>query len=266
MPTYLAAVPFTDLPHLRRIVLGGEALHLGPLEQWIGRYDVANAYGPTETCVEALVAEHLSPGEDPVPIGRPLPGVRAWVLDAHQQPVPAGEAGELYLGGQGLTTGYLDRPEETAEAFLLLRLPGPDGQERVYRTGDRVQQRPDGQYMFLGRVDSQLNLGGVRAAALLTDQAASGRPRLVLHVETDDTGLPARLHKQLANQLPPSAVPALITARPSLPSTSTGKIDRLALSHTACELTAPDTGATGPDPQRSASCSISEPSRRDADR
>ncbi|MYV88673.1 AMP-binding protein, partial [Streptomyces sp. SID1034] len=78
-PTYLAAAPFTELPRLRRIVLGGEALHPGPLDQWISRYDVANAYGPTETCVDAIVAQHVCPGEDPVPIGRPLPGVRAWV-------------------------------------------------------------------------------------------------------------------------------------------------------------------------------------------
>ncbi|MEE1744065.1 non-ribosomal peptide synthetase [Streptomyces sp. JV184] len=251
-PTYLAAAPFTELPRLRRIVLGGEALHPGPLKQWIGRYDVANAYGPTEACVEAIVTEHVRPGEDPVPIGRPLPGVRAWILDGHQQPVPAGQAGELYLGGQGLATGYLGRPRETARAFLLLRLPGSDSErrlERVYRTGDRVRQRPDGQYVFLGRVDNQLNLGGVRlepteveraatqlpgvrAAVLLTDRGASGRSRLVLHVEADDTDLPVRLRRQLADRLPPSAVPARIIARPALPRISSGKIDRRALATT----------------------------------
>ncbi|MFJ4774045.1 non-ribosomal peptide synthetase [Streptomyces uncialis] len=259
-PTCLAAAPFTELPRLRRIVLGGEELHPRPLERWIGRYDVANAYGPTETCVDAIVAEHVHPGEDPVPIGRPLPGVRAWILDAHRQPVPAGQAGELHLGGQGLATGYLDRSEETADAFPLLHLPGVDGEERVYRTGDRVRQRPDGQYVFLGRVDGRLNIGGVRlepaeveraaarlsgvrTAVLLTGQAGSGRPRLVLHVETDDPGLGPRLRAQLADRLPPTAVPALITAHSSLPRTASGKIDRVALARTAC---APDTAVRGP--------------------
>ncbi|MFJ5045561.1 non-ribosomal peptide synthetase [Streptomyces anulatus] len=262
-PTYLAAAPFTELPHLRRIVLGGEALHPGPLEQWISRYDVANAYGPTEACVDAIVHRRVNPGEAPVPIGFPLPGVRAWVLDDDQQPVAAGVAGELYLGGAGLATGYLHSPGETAKAFLLLRLPGPDGArrpERVYRTGDVVRQQPwDNRYVYLGRADDQLNLGGVRlepaeieqaatqmpgvrAAALLTDRGTSGRPRLVLHVETDDTDLPERLREQLTDRLPPTAVPALITARPALPRTSSGKIDRRALAAAEPEPTSPEKG------------------------
>lgn len=265
-PTVLAATPFTELPCLRRIVLGGEALHPGPLAQWIGRYEVANAYGPTETCVHALVAEHVSPGEEPAPIGRPLPGLRAWVLDTNGRPVPAGTTGELYLGGQGLAAGYLDRAEETAHAFLLLRLPGQDGRrrpERVYRTGDRVRQLPDGQYVFLGRIDDQLNVGGVRlepaeveqaaaqvpgvrAAALLADEATSGRGRLVLYVETDDVDLPARLREQLAGQLPPPAVPALIIAYPALPRTSSGKIDRRALPPVPPEPAGPDSAAAEP--------------------
>lgn len=266
-PTYLAAAPFTDLPHLRRIVLGGEALHPGPLAAWISRYDVANAYGPTEACVDAIVHEHVAPGEGPVPVGRPLPGVRAWVLDTYQRPVPVGATGELYLGGEGLATGYLHRPGETAKAFLLLHLPGPGGgrrTERVYRTGDVVRQRPeDRRYVFLGRVDGQLNLGGVRlepgeveraaaqaagvrAAVLLTDQSATGRPRLVLHVETDDPDLPTRLRKHLAAQLPPSVVPALIIGRPCLPRTTSGKIDRRALAATAPDAAAPYVKEAGP--------------------
>ncbi|MDQ1031459.1 amino acid adenylation domain-containing protein [Streptomyces umbrinus] len=251
-PTQLAATEFAELPELRRIVLGGEALRPEPLTAWLRAYKIANAYGPTEACLAALVAEHVSSGETPVPIGHPLPGVTAWILNEEQQPVPHGDTGELYLGGTGLADGYLGRDAETQQAFPLLELPLPDGgvgRVRVYRTGDRVWQRPDGQYVFVGRVDDQLNVGGVRlepgeveaaacrmpgvrAAALHAERPDDGaRHRLVLHVEADDVGLPPQLRRHLARVLPPSAVPALITVRARLPRTASGKIDRLALAH-----------------------------------
>ncbi|MFD4634811.1 AMP-binding protein, partial [Streptomyces sp. NPDC058284] len=126
-PAHLAAAPFTELPALRRIVCGGETLHPAPLAAWIARYRVSNAYGPTEACVDAVFAEHICPGEDPAPIGCPLPGVRAWVLDEQHHPVAEGQPGELYLGGQGLAEGYLGRPQATEAAFLQLDLPASGG-------------------------------------------------------------------------------------------------------------------------------------------
>ncbi|MCA1656431.1 MAG: AMP-binding protein, partial [Actinobacteria bacterium] len=96
-PSVLAALPEADLPTLRLIALGGEELHPGPLRYWITRHQVANPYGPTEATIEALVAPHVGM-EEPAPIGRPLPGVHAHVLDQAQRPVPAGGVGELYLG------------------------------------------------------------------------------------------------------------------------------------------------------------------------
>ncbi|WP_019061462.1 non-ribosomal peptide synthetase [Streptomyces prunicolor] len=251
-PTHLAATEFAELPELRRIVVGGEALRAEPLAPWLRAYEVANAYGPTEACVEAVVAERVSSGEGPVPIGRPLPGVTAWILDEGQRPVPHGYPGELYLGGAGLADGYLALDAETRQAFPLLELPLPEGgvgRVRVYRTGDRVWQRPDGQYVFVGRVDDQLNVGGVRlepgeveaaacqlpgvrAAVLHAEQPdGEARRRLVLHVEADDVDLAPHLRRHLAGVLPPSAVPALIIVRASLPRTASGKIDRLALAH-----------------------------------
>ncbi|MFF1678422.1 non-ribosomal peptide synthetase [Streptomyces sp. NPDC058256] len=269
-PTHLAATPFADLPCLQCIVLGGEAPRVEPLAAWIRRYNVANAYGPTEACVEAIVAERVSAEELSVPIGRPLPGVTAWILDEHQQPVLQGDAGELYLGGDGLAAGYLALPDETNRAFPHLELRFPDGllsRVRVYRTGDRVRQQQDGQYVFLGRMDDQLNLGGVRlepgeveaaatrmpgvrAAVLHAEQPDSGgRRRLVLHVEADDLGLPPRLRQHLASVLPPSGVPALIFVRPSLPRITSGKIDRLALARANAPATALTTTSSAPVPE-----------------
>ncbi|MFG1879586.1 non-ribosomal peptide synthetase [Sphaerisporangium sp. NPDC049003] len=250
-PTQLAATPAVELPHLRRIVLGGEALHPGPVAWWLERHEVANAYGPTEVCVQAFFADRIRPDDDPVPIGRPLPGVLACVLDEHRRPVAAGLPGELYLGGDGLATGYLGMPAATEQAFLDLRHPGDSShsaRHRLYRTGDRVRALPDGQLTFLGRIDDQINLGGVRlepgeveacavrmpgirAAALLAEPASNGRrPRLVLHIEgvqgEDTEHLPTALRLHLARQLPPTAVPALIICHTSLPRTASGKIDR----------------------------------------
>ncbi|MEV7885145.1 non-ribosomal peptide synthetase [Streptomyces sp. NPDC002817] len=249
-PTQLAAAEFAELPALRRIVLGGEALHPEPLAAWLRAYEVANAYGPTEACVEAMVAEHVRSNEASASIGHPLPGVTAWILDEDQEPVPYGDTGELYLGGTGLADGYLGLDAETQRAFPLLELPLADGgvgRVRVYRTGDRVRQRTDGQYVFAGRVDDQLNIGGVRLepgevetaacrmpgvrAAVLHAEQEDGvaRQRLVLHVEADDVDLAPRLRRHLASVLPPSAVPALVIVRAHLPRTVSGKIDRLAL-------------------------------------
>ncbi|MFF7249920.1 non-ribosomal peptide synthetase [Embleya sp. NPDC008237] len=241
-PTHLAATPFPDLPHLRRIVLGGEILHPAPLRPWLTRHRVANAYGPTEACVDALFDDHVHPHIDPAPIGRPLPGVRAWILDAHDRPVPDGDTGELHLAGEGMATGYLDMPDTTATAFPHLALPDEDRPQRVYRTGDRARALPDGRIVVLGRVDTQLNLGGVRlepgdveacatrlsgvrAAVLTCENTRQARPSLVLRVETT-THSPMTVRAHLAANLPPAAVPTTITCHPELARTTHGKLDR----------------------------------------
>src|SRR6266498_4584245 len=112
------------------------------------RVRVLNTYGPTETTVIATCAD-LTRADVRYrpPIGRPLPGTRACVLDEARRPVPAGAAGELYLGGAGLALGYLNRPELTAQRFVAHPRWG-----RLYRTGDRVRRRPDGELEFLGRL------------------------------------------------------------------------------------------------------------------
>ncbi|MGA5703067.1 amino acid adenylation domain-containing protein [Peterkaempfera bronchialis] len=246
-PSQLAATPApaAGLPDLRLIVLGGEALHVRPLGAWFtpGRR-IANAYGPTEAGIEAFLAPDIAPHADPVPIGRPLPGVVPLVLDDHGQPVPDGEAGELHLAGTGLADGYLHRPEETAAVFLTLTASATGQPVRIYRTGDRVRRLPDGQYTFLGRTDHQLNLHGVRlepgeieARALAHPEVRAavavldpGRQQITLHTETTNGLTPAALRRHLAEHLPPAAVPTHIVCRPQLPRTATGKLDRHALA------------------------------------
>jgi amino acid adenylation domain-containing protein len=142
-------------------VSGGEVLS-GELAQRLRDKTKAlwNAYGPTETTVWSS-AHRVSAEDDIVPIGRPLANTQFYVMDEHQLPVPPGVPGELYIGGDGVALGYLNHPELTAERFLPNPF-GPSGGSRLYRTRDRVRQRADGNFEFLGRLDHQVKLRGYR--------------------------------------------------------------------------------------------------------
>jgi amino acid adenylation domain-containing protein/non-ribosomal peptide synthase protein (TIGR01720 family) len=157
----LAALPADeDLPELRTLTVGGEALPVELAARWGQGRRLLNGYGPTEATIGATLAHDWDPARKP-PLGRALPGVRAHVLDARMELLPLGVPGELYLGGPGLARGYLGRPDLTAERFL----PDPFAVEpgrRLYRTGDRVRWLPDGQLDFLGRVDGQVKIRGYR--------------------------------------------------------------------------------------------------------
>ena len=153
---------------VRRVVIGGEAARRASAEDWrraAPGVRLLNTYGPTEATIvatwwEAPLAGDLSVGdtaEDTLPIGRPVPGVEAHVLGEDRRPVEDGEAGELWLGGAGLARGYHRRPELTAERFERLE----DGR-RLYRTGDRVRRRADGELEYLGRLDRQVKIAGHR--------------------------------------------------------------------------------------------------------
>jgi amino acid adenylation domain-containing protein len=158
-PSVLAVLSPDELPDLRTLVSAGEAVGPALVERWSEGRLFINAYGPTETTVGPCVAVCEPDGRTP-PIGRPLPGVRVWVLDAAGEPVPVGMPGELYVGGPGVARGYLHRPAQTAERFVPHPFAG--GGARLYRTGDRVRWRGDGQLEFLGRVDAQVKVRGFR--------------------------------------------------------------------------------------------------------
>jgi amino acid adenylation domain-containing protein len=230
-----------------KISAGGEALPRALAEELRSRSaSLWNVYGPTETTVWSSVLQ-LSPGEGPVPIGGPLWNTTFYVLDSGGQPLPIGIAGELYIGGDGLAPGYLDRPQLTAEKFVANPFSERPG-DRLYRTGDLVSWREDGTLEYVGRVDLQVKLrgfrieleeieavlaghNGVAAAAVAVIEHAPGDQRLVAYVipaagsETDFEAL-RRLCK---TRLAPYMVPSAFVQLDSFPTTPNRKLDRRAL-------------------------------------
>ncbi|MEH1095714.1 amino acid adenylation domain-containing protein [Micromonospora sp. CPCC 205739] len=227
---------------VRTVCLAGEPLTAALAARvWSRRHvrRLLNLYGPSEDTTYSTWAEVPPESGDP-PIGRPLPQTRAYVLDPGGQPVPPGEPGELHLSGAGLARGYLDRPEQTQARFL----PDPFRPgERMYRTGDRVRLRPDGQLAYLGRLDDQVKLRGyrielgevsarlatlpgVREATAAVREGPSGDPLLVGYLvgaRRDD------VRARLAEVLPAPLVPAAVVWLDRLPTLPNGKVDRSAL-------------------------------------
>ncbi|HEV7588713.1 MAG TPA: amino acid adenylation domain-containing protein [Longimicrobium sp.] len=230
------------------LVVGGEALLGEHLELWWQRLPhtlVVNEYGPTETvvgcCIHAVRAGDAGAGR--VPIGRPVPGTRLYVLDAGGLPAPAGVSGELYIGGAQVARGYIGRPALTAERFLPDPFSGRPG-ARLYRTGDRARWTESAVLDYLGRLDEQVKVRGFRVepgeieaalrrhpgvadCAVITREHAPGDVRLVAYVV--GTADPETLKPHLRLTLPEHMVPADVVSLDVLPLTSNGKLDRRAL-------------------------------------
>ncbi|MFJ3769130.1 amino acid adenylation domain-containing protein [Streptomyces sp. NPDC090082] len=217
---------------LRTVMIYGEAALPERVAQWralVGdRIRLLNGYGPTETTVVATMADLSRHDDGPIPIGRPLPGVRAAVVD-----------GELWLLGGGLTRGYLHRPELNARRFTAL-----DG-ERAYRTGDLVTIGEDRQILYHGRLDDEVKIGGqridpaavdsvlaghpgVREASVVAQQDGDGVKRLVAFVVTEGGTGTEELRDWVRARMPAAAVPA-VSIVVALPRTSSGKINRKVL-------------------------------------
>jgi amino acid adenylation domain-containing protein len=238
---------------VRLIVIGGETALPKAVAAWwrrIGsRIALVNSYGPTETTVAVTFAAlEASDSARPfgVPIGWPLPGVRAYVANRDLHPVPPGVPGELCIGGVGVGRGYLRRPDLTAERFL----PDPFGDEpgaRLYQTGDLVRFRTDGALEFLGRADQQVKIRGFRiepgeieaalvacplvAEAVVLAPVAGGERRLVAFVvpASGREAAPAELRSFLRQRLPDYMIPSTFARLDALPRTAGGKIDRRTL-------------------------------------
>ncbi|GAA3189145.1 hypothetical protein GCM10020255_087180 [Rhodococcus baikonurensis] len=158
------SVPLTmdprKLPDLRMLNVGGERPPAALVDAWSSHVDLVNSYGPSEATVAAFMSEPLESDGD-TPIGRPIDGVAAVVLDSLLRPTPVGAAGELYVMGPGLARGYL-APTLTAERFVAAPFGAGGAGERMYRTGDVVRWNDAGQLEFLGRSDQQVKIRGVR--------------------------------------------------------------------------------------------------------
>ncbi|MFC9220049.1 amino acid adenylation domain-containing protein [Streptomyces hygroscopicus] len=246
----LADAPgWADCGALRLIFSAGEPLHAELCHRLLARAPQAqiwNTYGPTECSVD--ITEHeFDPAQTtgPVPIGRPLAHLRVLILDPRGLPAPRGGVGELHVGGVGLAHGYLGCPGLTAERFV----PDPYGPpgSRLYRTGDRARWRADGALEYLGRLDQQVKVNGVRIEPGEVEAALAAHPRLEAAVVAALPGreggqrlaawvqargtrpLPQELRAFLRRTLPEPLIPSVFTAVDAFPRTLNGKIDRSAL-------------------------------------
>ncbi len=282
---------------VRLIILGGERAKPEQLDEWYRRVRpsprVLNTYGPTESTIVATSCELLPPDDDDtsgddasdvsdvsdvsdaddgasaeqwldeVPIGRPVSNAQVYVLDPRGEPVPIGVPGELHVGGAGLATGYFERPELTAERFLPDPFSDVDG-ARLYRTGDQVRYRSDGELEFLGRIDTQVKYRGyrielaeieaclcrldrVQEAVVLLREDTKGSPRLVAYVVARAPApSDVELRGALGQELPGYMVPSAFMALDALPLTPHGKVDRRALPAPNAARAGRDSGFVAP--------------------
>lgn len=238
------------LGRLRQLLVGGEAFPPAlakDLTELVAG-DVHNMYGPTETTIWSCI-HRVQNTDGAVPIGRPIANTQLYILDDALRPVPSGSPGELFIGGDGVTLGYLDRPDLTAARFLSDPFSSRAG-ARMYRTGDRARHLPSGDVEFLGRRDHQVKVRGYRVELSEVEAALGGHPdvgeavvvaaretdladqRLVAYV-TGRNGVaptPESLREHLQRQLPEFMVPSGFELLPAMPRTANGKVDRKALS------------------------------------
>jgi len=238
--------------NLRLVIVGGEKASARAYSAW--RKSVGpdlrwfNSYGPTEASVCATgIFDPQEPVPDNIPIGRPLPNCRVYLLDRHLNLVPMGTPGELYIGGVGVAQGYLNCPELTAERFIS----DPFSSEpaaRMYKTGDLARYLPSGEIEFLGRTDDQVKIRGfrvelgeidgalanhpsVREAAVIAREDVPGDKRLVAYFVPvrGANPTPTELRRYLRKELPEFMVPSAFVMLEGMPLTPNGKIDRRGL-------------------------------------
>ncbi|MCE2573782.1 non-ribosomal peptide synthetase [Motilimonas eburnea] len=265
-----ATLPPSLLPHLdidahyalEALIVAGEACDPRQAERWSQRYRLINAYGPSETTVCASM-QVIEPGA-PLTIGRAIANTQLYVLDSHLSLLPVGAIGELYIGGDGVGRGYLNREDLTAQRFIEHSFNANEPVQRLYKTGDLVRWLPNGQLLFLGRVDHQVKIRGfrielgeieqsllacegVKQGVVLAHQDKLGQSSLVAYLvaktmvaqsgdSVSNDQLIASVRTQLAAQLPDYMVPSVIMVLPELPLSRNGKLDRSALPSPQLEL------------------------------
>lgn len=245
-PSALAALPIeetpADLPDLKVVLAGGEACPAQLVARFAPGRQMWNGYGPTEATCDATATLCHDDGQPPT-IGRPLPNVRAYVLDAWRQPLPVAVPGELYIGGVGVGRGYLNHPQLTAQKFLADPF-ALAADARMYATGDLVRWRHDGQLEYLGRIDQQIKLRGhrielgeietalaehpdIKDARAAVPKDGRGAPRLVGYIVPRAGRQPTvtALRAHLEARLPTYMIPAAFVFLRELPLSVNGKLE-----------------------------------------
>jgi amino acid adenylation domain-containing protein len=247
--------PGNKLDKLRLVIFGGEALNLQSLAPWFDKYgevkpQLVNMYGITETTVHVtyrpLTGSDLTEAPGSV-IGRPIPDLQLYVLDAGLQPVPVGIPGEVFVGGAGVARGYLKRDALTAERFVKNPFSSRED-DKLYRSGDLARRLPGGDLEYMGRADQQVKIRGfrielgevqaaltrhpsVREAFVIAKDACDGEKVLVAYVVPACGEVPGvdKLRRELQATLPSYMIPSNFVFLDQLPLTSNGKVDRAAL-------------------------------------
>jgi amino acid adenylation domain-containing protein len=230
-----------------KVLCGGEALTKDLAGQLLKRAaSVWNMYGPTETTIWSAVCR-VEPDDGPITVGYPIDNTQIYILDANMQPVPVGVTGELYIGGDGLARGYLNRQELTREKFVPCPFSA-DNNARMYRTGDIARYMPDGRIEVLGRIDHQVKIRGFRIelgeieavllkhpsicnAVVAANEVQPGDYRLVAYFIGKQGQTPAntQLRAFLKEELPEYMLPSAFVQMDAFPLTPNGKVDRRAL-------------------------------------
>ena len=228
--------------YLKRVFCGGEALSSELMQQFFQHFncELHNLYGPTETSVDATCWQCPPRTDDPaIAIGRPIANTQIYILDRHLQPVPVGIVGELHIGGIQLARGYLNQLELTAEKFI----PNPFAGGRLYKTGDLVRYLADGNIEYLGRIDNQVKLRGLRIelgeiqtildshpqinqSVVIIQTDSEDNQRLVAYIASQHQALtPKELRQFLQPKLPAYMIPSAFVILPEFPLNPNGKVD-----------------------------------------
>ena len=245
-PSVLASVGRIKRNRVRTLVVAGEPCPEGLVREWADGRQMLDAYGPTETTVCATISGSLSV-ERGVVLGRPMSNVRVYVIDRCGDFTAVGATGEIYVGGVGLGRGYLNDARQTAERFMPDAYSGEAG-GRLYRTGDEVRWREDGNLEYVGRLDTQVKLRGyrielgeieavlgqkegVRQCAVTLREDEPGDQRLVAYVvpSGQDVFPDWELREYLRRRLPDYMAPSAFVTLEQLPLSANGKLDRKAL-------------------------------------
>jgi amino acid adenylation domain-containing protein len=254
-PSALETLPIDELPDLHTILAVGEVCNASLVRRWAGKVKFFNGYGPTETTVGALIGECF-PEEDKPTIGTPLANVQIYILDSRMQPVPIGVIGEIYVGGVGVATGYLNQTTKTQQSFVTNPFSKLEG-DKLYKTGDKARYLNDGRVDFIGRIDGQVKISGKRieveeiesrskafgpisSAAVIIHESGKNKRHIRLVVSLNENFESAKpqaigreLKRYLASYLPSYMLPSQILILNEMPMTINGKLDKARLANLA---------------------------------